>query len=266
MTATSTPVSPEAINALLNGEHGAPFDILGPHPVGADAVAVRAFRPTAQTLTVVNERSGARVSMARLRDEGLFEAVIPAGSSYHYEAVTRDGQHETFADPYSFPSLLTDYDLYLLGEGHHLYTYDKLGAHLHTIDDVAGVRFAVWAPNASRVSVVGNYNHWDARVHPMRLHESSGVWELFIPGLAEGEVYKFDIRSRFNNYQVEKTDPYGFFSELRPHTASIVVDIHRHEWNDDAWMKAREARKSLNVPLSIYEVHLGSWLRKPDGS
>src|SRR5258708_10559974 len=174
MTATSIPVSPEAINALLNGEHGAPFDILGPHPVGADGVAVRAIRPTAQTLTVVNERSGARVSMARLRDEGLFEAVIPAGTSYHYEAVTRDGPQESFADPYSYPSLLTDYDLYLLGEGHHLYTYDKLGAPLHTIDDVAGGGFSVWAPNASRVRVGGNYNDWGARVHPLRLPASNG--------------------------------------------------------------------------------------------
>src|SRR5947209_6065865 len=154
MTATSIPVSPEAINALLNGDHSAPFDILGPHPVGADAVAVRAFRPTAQTLAVVNERSGVRTPMARLRDEGLFEGVISADASYHYDAITHDGQHESFADPYAFPSLLTDYDLYLLGEGRHLYTYDKFGAHLHTIDDVAGVRFAVWAPNARRVSVV----------------------------------------------------------------------------------------------------------------
>src|SRR5258708_6673902 len=262
-------IHPGAIASLLNGDHGTPFDLLGPHQVNDHEVSVRAFWPTARSLNLIDERTGQRIAMTRLRDEGFFELTLSGkwpGIKYHYEATTHEGQTQSFADPYAFPSILTDYDLHLLGEGQHLYTYEKLGGHLHEVEGVKGVRFAVWAPNAYRVSVIGNFNGWDARVHPMRLHEGSGVWELFIPGLAEWELYKFDLGSRFNNYHAEKTDPYGFFSELRPRTASIVVDLSRYQWGDGEWMEARANRTPLNKPMSIYEVHLGSWRRKADGT
>src|SRR5260221_5039066 len=259
--------SVSAIAALLRADHGAPFDVLGPHQTGDGHIAIRAFRPTAQTLNLVNDETQEHVPMSRVYDDGLFEATVSGEwRRYHYEAMTPDGRHESFADPYAFPSILTDYDLPLLGEGRHMYTYDKLGAHLDTIDGVAGVRFGVWAPNAHRVSIVGNFNGWDARVHPMRLHDGSGVWELFIPGLGEGQLYKYDILSNVNGYHTEKTDPYGFFSELRPRTASIVVDLDKYTWADQDWMNARASQQLLTKPMSIYEVHLGSWRRNANGS
>jgi 1,4-alpha-glucan branching enzyme len=258
-----------AINALSRGDHGAPFDVLGPHPVGPEQVSIRAFRPEATAAEIVEDQSGRRTPMARVGDEGFYEATIKGqwpGLRYHLEVTTRDGKHESSADPYAFAPILSDYDLHLLSEGRHLFTYEKLGAHLFERDGVKGVQFAVWAPNAQRVSVVGSFNRWDARVHPMRFHENGGVWELFVPGLAEGEVYKFDIRSKFNDYHVEKADPYGFAFELRPRTASIVANLAAYTWHDADWMAARATRKPLDSPISIYEVHLGSWRRKPGGS
>ncbi len=258
-----------SIDALLNGDHGAPFDLLGPHPVDENRVSVRAFRPTAETLTLVNDHTGERTEMARWRAEGFFEATLAGswpGLQYHYEAVGYDGQQEVIIDPYAFPPTITDYDLHLFGEGHHLYVYEKLGAHPYKIEGVSGVRFAVWAPNAYHVGVVGNFNGWDTRTHPMRLHEGSGVWELFVPGLGAGEVYKYDVRSRFNGYRVEKADPYGFYCEVRPRNASVVVDIGAYTWQDSAWMDERARRNPLSQPMSIYEVHLGSWRRRADGT
>jgi 1,4-alpha-glucan branching enzyme len=262
-------LSADAVTALVHGDHGAPFELLGPHQAEPDRVSIRAFRPNASEVHFLDERTGQPIPMVRMGDEGFFEEMVPGQASdlrYHLEAVTYQGKTESFADPYAFPPILSDYDLHLLGEGRHLNTYDKFGAHLRQIDGIDGVHFAVWAPNARRVSVIGDFNGWDVRVHPMRFHEQGGVWELFIPGLAEGEVYKFDVRSRFNNYHAEKTDPYGFFSELRPRTASIVADLNAHQWNDAEWMEARAARKPLNAPMAIYEVHLGSWRRNADGS
>ena len=259
---------PDAIMSLINGDHGAPFDLLGPHPAGDGVLSIRVFRPSAQSASIVIDGTGQQVLMTRLRDEGFFEVTIPmpAGKpGYRVEAVTYEGERETFVDPYAFPPTLTDYDLYLFSEGRHLESYEKLGAHPYTLDGVPGVRFAVWAPNAYRVSVIGGFNRWDARVHPMRCHESSGVWELFIPGVGVGEAYKYDLRSRIGGYHAEKADPYGFYSELRPCTASIVADLDGYQWGDDAWMSARAAGSLLDRPMAIYEVHLGSWRRK-DGN
>ncbi len=169
-------------------------------------------------------------------------------------------------DANTFPPMLSDFDLHLLSEGHHLSTYEKLGAHLREFDGTKGVLFAVWAPNAARVSVVGNFNGWDASANPMRLREGHGVWELFISGIGEGEVYKYDIVSRFNDYHVQKVDPYSFASELRPQTASIVANLDSYQWGDADWIQARTGRNPLMKPMSLYEVHLGSWQRKADGS
>jgi 1,4-alpha-glucan branching enzyme len=260
---------PAALEALLNADHGAPFDVLGPRQIGTDAVLIRAFRSFARTLSVVDETTGARHDMTRLSAEGLFEVTVPGtwpGLRYHFEGETYEGHPDRYIDPYQFAPTLTDYDLYLFGEGSHLFIYEKLGAHICEIDGIKGVRFAVWAPNAKRVSVIGNFNRWDERLHPMRLLENSGVWELFIPGLGEYEVYKFSILSRVNQYRIDKTDPYGFSFELRPKTAAVVADLDKYIWHDDDWMEARAKWDPLTAPLAMYEVHLGSWRRKPDGS
>jgi 1,4-alpha-glucan branching enzyme len=259
-------IHPDALYALVNGYHGSPHDILGPHAEADGHVTLRACRPNADTITAVRHADGKRFPMERIREEGVFEVTVkgewPAGG-YHYDLVTRDGREESFADPYAFPSRITDFDMYLLREGKHLYSYEKLGAHLCELEGVKGVNFTVWAPNARRVSVVGNFNGWDARYHPMRLLGESGIWELFIPGLGVGEIYRYDLRSHHHGYHAMKSDPYGFYSEQRPANASIVFDIDSYAWGDSDWMEARASRKHLASPMAIYEVHLGSWRRSP---
>lgn len=255
-------IHPDAIHSLLNAVHGAPFDLLGPHQVSENQVSIRAFRPTARNLAVVDESSGESHDMNCLHNEGFFEITLNGQNlKYHYKAETHEGKKETFHDPYAFPPLFTDYDLYLFAEGRHLHIYEKMGAHLREANGVKGVNFSVWAPNAYRVGVIGNFNGWDTRVHPMRQHGANGVWELFIPEAKEGDIYKFDIRSRFRDYHVEKTDPYGYFSEKRPRTASIVSNLDSYRWRDKKWMDARANSNPLTKPMSIYEVHLGSWRR-----
>ncbi len=165
-------------------------------------------------------------------------------------------------DPYSFPSYMTELDTYLLGEGTHLHIYERLGAHLIEINGIKGVHFAVWAPNAQRVSVVGNFNNWDGRRHPMRFHQSIGVCELFVPGLGESEVYKYEIKTHYHGYMVTKADPVGFASELRPKNASVVWNINKYQWNDDQWLAERAQKHADDQPISIYELHIGSWRRK----
>ena len=163
------------------------------------------------------------------------------------------------------PSIFSDFDLYLFGQGKEYAIYEKMGAHQRTVNGVAGVHFAVWAPNALSISVIGDFNNWDRGANLMRRrHDDLGVWECFIPGLQAGALYKYAIYSRFNNYTAEKTDPYGFATELRPKTASIVADIHQHPWQDEAWMQKRGQRQQLSSPISIYEVHLGSWRHVPE--
>jgi 1,4-alpha-glucan branching enzyme len=158
------------------------------------------------------------------------------------------------------PSIFSDFDLYLFGQGKNYRIYEKMGAHVRVVNGVAGVHFAVWAPNALTVSVIGDFNGWQRGANPMQLrHRDLGVWECFVPGVKPGALYKYAIYSRFNNYTVEKTDPYGFAAELRPFTASIVVDIHQHQWNDNTWIQQRTEHQELSSPISIYEVHLGSW-------
>lgn len=160
------------------------------------------------------------------------------------------------------PSIFSDFDLHLFGQGKHYDIYEKMGAHPYTVNGVSGVNFAVWAPNARGVSVIGDFNNWDRNAHPMHLrHSDLGVWECFIPGLQVGIRYKYAIFSHYNNYMVDKIDPYGFAAEFRPNTANIVADIHQHSWEDGAWLQQREQHQRLGSPISIYEVHLGSWRR-----
>ncbi len=172
----------------------------------------------------------------------------------------KKGDMKTIEDPYAFPSLLSEFDLYLIGEGTHYRIYDKLGAHARTIDDVSGVNFGVWSPNANTVSVVGNFNGWDDRRHPMRKHYANGVWELFIPGIGEGELYKYHIKTD-DGETLEKADPYAAATEVPPNTASIVANLQRYEWRDEEWIKRRRRGNFLEEPISVYEVHLGSWQR-----
>ncbi len=206
--------------------------------------------------------------MTRLEGTDFFEALIqgdPNAFRYELRTLDRDGQVRQAADPYSFPPVLGDLDLQLFNEGNHLRTYEKLGAQVVRLNTVAGVLFAVWAPNASRVSVVGDFNAWDGRRHPMRVRGSSGIWELFIPGLGQGTKYKYEIKSKSGAILL-KTDPQGFFAEIRPKTASVVWDVSEFVWHDVDWLTRRAATDYLRSPLSIYEVHLGSWMRAPESN
>ncbi len=261
---------PDAIAAICGAYHGAPFDVLGIHKVQAgttSAVAIRAFLPHARQVEV-SPRSGKRHPMEKLHPDGFFEALFPRRKAiFRYTLILTTYQDETveIEDPYRFPPVLTDFDLHLFGEGSNYRLYHRLGAHLSQVDGVDGVSFAVWAPNAQRVSVIGPFNQWDGRRHPMRLRGDTGIWELFIPQLGEWELYKYEIRSRVQGYLVEKADPIGFATELRPRTASLVFDLDRYQWSDDDWMENRHHSNSLSAPISIYEVHLGSWRRTKDG-
>jgi len=262
LAATSAPL--EEIESLLNAEHSDPFHILGAHIVEWEekpAVAVRAYLPGAERVWILQDSGvfGAQCIHA----DGFFEAIFPNETQifpYRLRARYGEGNEPEIEDPYRFPPLLSEFDLYLLGEGTHYKSYEKLGAHLMEVEGVRGVAFAVWAPNAQRVSVVGNFNNWDGRRHPMRSRGSSGVWELFLPGLREGELYKYEVKGR-NAYLGLKADPYAFYAELRPNTASIVRNIDDYTWQDQDWMESRAHRQPLKSPLSIYEVHLGSWRR-----
>jgi 1,4-alpha-glucan branching enzyme len=258
---------PEAVAAVVGGYVGDPFGILGPHYYeleGKKYLVIRVFLPTAEKIVVT--AANATYPMEKVHSDGFFEVIITAPpSDFSYKLCSTDfsGNTTEFSDVYSFGSLLTDFDLQLLGEGNHFHSYEKLGAHLKEINGVTGVQFAVWAPNARRVSVIGDFNQWDGRVLPMRLHIGLGIWEIFVPGLHIGTIYKYQIRSQFNDYTVEKADPYGFYSEMRPRTASVVADLSTYEWQDDAWVKeGRSSHNTPNAPISIYEVHLGSWRRR----
>jgi 1,4-alpha-glucan branching enzyme len=260
---------PAALAAIAGGYHGAPFDILGLHldESSEPTLVVRTYQP--QAAGVVVKRGDRTFPMQRVHAEGVFEALFPGETEFfRYQlAITRlDGHAYVTEDPYRYPPVLTEFDLYLFGEGNHFQLYDKLGAHLITHDGVLGVVFAVWAPNAERVSVIGEFNQWDGRRHPMRPRGGVGVWEIFIPGLAQGDLYKFEIKTHYQGYMAVKADPYAFASELRPKTASVVWDLNRYQWNDAAWLAGRQQRQALAAPLAVYEVHLGSWKRALDPS
>lgn len=258
----ATALDPGAVSAIIGGYHGAPFDVLGPHLVEGNLI-IRAFQPNAVAVAVVSRSK--RTPMNRIHEAGLFEAVIPNRKQitpYQLEIEFSDGHVLLCEDAYAFPSTLSNFDTHLMAEGTHLHIYDRLGAHLLELNNVEGVLFAVWAPNALRVSVVGNFNNWDGRRNPMRLHDSNGVWELFVPGLDEGEVYKYEIKTRYQDYTVTKADPVAFAGELRPNNASIVWNLDKYQWSDDEWLAARGEHNGETRPISIYEVHLGSWRRK----
>ena len=192
--------------------------------------------------------------------DGFFVAVFSERSQpfpYRIKVENHEGHSWDFVDPYPFGPVLTDFDLHLLGEGTHYRNYERLGAHLQTHRGFRGVHFAVWAPNAQRVSVIGNFNHWDGRRHPMGNRGATGIWEIFIPDLCQGEVYKYEVKSRHGGYLVQKSDPYGFAAEMRPRTASVVWDVTKFDWNDQEWLANRAVKQGLDQPIAVYEVHLG---------
>ena len=263
-------VSKQDVEKIVRSAHHDPFEVLGAHQLrsgGKQAVAVRAFLPEAMEARVVRLDTAEICPMKKLHPDGFFEAIAKNTDqifSYRLRITRNDGREEEFVDPYSFLPVLTEYDLYLIGEGTHYKKYEKLGAHQIVVDGTPGVLFAVWAPNAQRVSVIGDFNDWDGRRHQMRVRGSSGVWELFIPSLGQGTLYKFEVKSRGKGVLMDKADPYAFYSELRPKSASVVWDIDRYAWSDEGWMKERREKNLFEGPLSIYEVHLGSWRRVPE--
>ena len=247
-------LSPEAY-AIVEGRHSDPFHYLGLHNEGGQNV-VRAFLPEATNVEAVGEH-GEATSLARIHEAGLFAGPLPNGSK-RYQLRARFGDNVVeLEDPYRFPPVLSEYDLYLLAEGTHQRLYDKLGAHPMTLEGIDGVAFVVLAPNAQRVSVVGDFNFWNPRRHPMRVR-GVGYWELFVPRATPGDHYKFDIVGRAGQHLPLKADPFAFASEMRPGTASIVFDEMRLPHPRGA----PERVNALNSPMSIYEVHLGSWRRK----
>lgn len=256
--------SEQDIQHIIHGEHPNPFAVLGMHRVelaSGPATVVRALLPGARNVWVVDGTNKTSTLMKRRDPRGFWEAVLGETRErfpYSYLVEWDDGTQVEMLDPYSFPSVLSDLDLHLLAEGRDLQLYRKLGAHPDTIDGAAGVRFAVWAPNAQRVSVVGDFNHWDGRRHPMRLHPGAGIWDLFLPGLEVGSLYKYEIKPRSGPPFV-KADPVGFRTEVRPATASCVNALSGYEWRDEAWLAARKEQTAAARPMSVYEVHLGSW-------
>ncbi len=260
------PALAPALSALATGQHRDPFSLLGPHALDPATLVIRAIRPDASRIDLYLVESQTVVPMTRLTDSGLFEVVIPGSAvpDYRLRITSWNGGSLELDDPYRYGRVLTDFDLHLLGEGTHYRAFEKLGAHRITVGTTTGVHFAVWAPSAQRVSVVGDFNGWDGRVHPMRLFTLSGIWELFIPDLPEGERYKFEIRTT-GGHLLKKSDPYGFAFEHPPQTASVVRTLSGYDWQDAAWMETRAQMGGwMDRPMSIYEVHLGSWARVPE--
>jgi 1,4-alpha-glucan branching enzyme len=253
-----------AIEALARAEHGDPFALLGPHLHGSGAI-VRAWLPGALRVELLDGDSGnALGELEQHRIPGLFSIALQKLGRYRYRIHWGGGVQET-EDPYSFGPLLGDMDLYLFAEGNHRRLGDVLGAQLATHEGIQGVRFSVWAPNARRVSVVGSFNGWDGRRHPMRRRYPAGVWELFIPRLGPGEVYKYEILGQDGLLPL-RADPMALCTEMPPATGSVVAPSLQFDWHDDAWMSARKNAQAYDKPLAIYELHAGSWRRDGDGS
>jgi len=257
------PTLTDASYALIEGRSHDPFAILGRHTHPDGGIIIRIFRPHVSKAWLLGFGTRPRV-MKRIKGSDFFTCRVAKGDFDTPYRLRLQGSEENLweeEDPYRFPPMLGDMDLHLIGEGNHFEKYRLFGAHVRTIEGVAGVGFAVWAPNAQRVSVIGNFNGWDGRIHAMRLRGSSGVWELFIPSLQAGEIYKFEIRGKHGEI-IEKADPYAQQMELRPKTACIVHDQSQYQWNDQSWMEQRRHNgPPMDQPISIYELHLGSWQR-----
>ena len=252
---------------IVNGEHSDPHTVLGMHEMeedGRKAVVVRAFLPDAAGITVIdyaNKRK--KYPMERLHADGFFEVTIADREEwfrYQLEYTDADGNTWRSYDPYSFSPTLSEFDRHLFGAGTHYEIYEKMGGRLMTHEGARGAAFSVWAPNAKAVSVIGDFNNWDARRSPMRRLGESGIWELFLPAAAEWDKYKFHV-TQCDGRVVDKTDPYGVYAEVRPNNASVLYPLKRYKWKDRRWMTARKKYNFKTAPMNIYEVHLGSWKR-----
>ncbi len=249
-----------AFERLLNATHHDPFSLLGRHPDGHGQVVVRALLPGMQSVQLTHNA----LALEQIDPRGLWQLVTDEHQvPWHYSLTcrTHDGHTFSFIDPYTFGPQLGELDLHLFGEGSHWHAYRMLGAHPMRVDEVDGVRFAVWAPSAERVSVVGDFNQWDGRRHMMRVRGASGVWELFIPGMQVGDLYKFEIRNRDSGAILVKIDPYAARFEQRPGTAAMIERTPSYAWGDQHWMQQRGQGAWLHRPMAIYELHLGSWRR-----
>lgn len=254
------------IARLIRGHHADPFSFLGAHLDDGDLI-IRSYCPHAFSVDIVKKRGKKPVaSLTRIHESGVFEGRVAASKlPKGYQLVANyDGTEHRFDDPYCFAPDLGELDLYLLSEGRHVHAFEALGAHVKVQEGIAGTRFAVWAPNAAGVCVVGDFNMWSATKHPMRSRGDSGIWELFIPDVGDGAAYKYAIRDASGHMQPMKADPFGFGAEYRPKSASVVRDLSAHKWRDTSWMKNRASRHSREAPMSVYEVHLGSWQRGED--
>ena len=247
------------IEPLIEARHHDPFAVLGRHTESGETI-VRAFKPNTKAVFVENKDH----ALSRVGNSDIFEwrgdgSILP--DHYKLISISSDDHEYSAYDPYSFGPQLPDYDIHLFAEGKHWHVYRFLGAHIKTVNGIEGVLFATWAPSAERVSIIGDFNQWDGRAHPMRVRGASGLWELFIPGLSEAELYKFEIRNRDTGDIHVKADPYAQWMEMRPATSSLVFREDQFGWQDDEWITQRQNADWLHQPMSIYEVHLGSWQR-----
>jgi 1,4-alpha-glucan branching enzyme len=261
--------SPAIIDSVIQARCADIFAVLGPHRLADDPGRARltVFRPDADKVAVIGPDGAERAVLDRIDPAGLFSADLPAVvlEGYRLRLHRLESVWE-IDDPYRFPPVLGEMDRYLMGEGRHWRLYDRLGAHPDQVEGVAGVRFAVWAPNAQRASVVGDFNNWDGRIHMMRKHPGIGVWEIFIPGVAAGAAYKYEFLSADGALLPLKADPFAQAAEFRPSTASLVPTPLPDQWQDQDWLARRKERNARSAPMSIYEVHLGSWKRGADGT
>ena len=257
-------LSQNEVNAIIEGNHDNVFSVLGMHrDKGTKNIFIRAFLPHTNSVDILNYDGKNLGKMEKIDPRGFYQIEFGAIEDFKYKFLIENdlGQKYEREDTYRFLPTLGDIDEYLFAEGNHHEIYKKLGAHVMEMDGVKGVGFAVWAPNAKRVSVVGDFNMWDGCIDVMRKHPSCGIWDIFIPQIGEGHVYKFEIKTK-EDYILLKSDPFAFYSEVRPKTASIVFDLNHYTWNDYGWMNYRATANSFDKPISIYEVHLGSWRRK----
>ncbi|MCF7842825.1 MAG: 1,4-alpha-glucan branching enzyme, partial [Lentisphaeria bacterium] len=270
-------ISHEEILKIIESRHHDPFQVLGRHPYTKPGKSkgqrtqhwvVRVFIPDAVQVRVMRMKKQIG-ELNQIHRSGFFEGIFTPqklpDTKYQLAITYNDGNEEVISDPYTTLPVITEYDLYLWGQGNHYHVYEKLGSHPLTVDGQTGYYFAVWAPSAQRVSVVGAFNQWDGRRHPMRVMGSSGVWELFIPGIESGTLYKFEIRTSAGMV-ILKTDPMANKTELRPNTASITTNLDNYQWKDEKWMADRSGLPdNRDTRYSIYEVHLGSWRRGEHG-
>ena len=253
----------QALQRILDARHHDPFEVLGYHSVGKKQT-IRVFRPHCREMRLGENGP----EFQRVGDTDLFEWTgtdekLPRNYRLHW--VDSAGHDHSAYDPYNFGPQIPDYDMHLYGEGRHWHIHRVLGANAHEVDGIQGILFGVWAPNAERVSIIGDFNNWDGRVHSMRSRGGSGIWELFIPELPAGGCYKFEIRNRDTGDILEKADPYGKEFELRPKTAAVIHSNEAYAWQDADWLKQRREKNWLHSPSTTYEVHLGSWQRDDSG-